>query len=97
MRWRTASQREWWVATIVLAASAATAWHLSHEAAHLDAVSVRRSEQLEHLSQLARSAAVTPVAVRALEGLFGEHDVVVVQAPWGPHLAVRERGQGGPP
>lgn len=89
MRLRGAKAQEWFVAVSVTIASAIAAFGVHREARALDVVTERRRCQLEQLAQLGGCGALDDGCERALSGLFGRHEVVLAQATWGAHLALR--------
>lgn len=84
------------MAALVVAAAVGGAWRLHEQAREIDAVSARRSEQLERLAELSQATALADRGAQALAGVFDGHEVVVARAPWGTHLALRQDvGEGG--
>ena len=89
--------QERFVAVLVIAASLIGTFGVQREARALDVVTERRRSQLEQLAQLGSCATLDDGCARALAGLFGRHEVVLVQAAWGAHLALRPEARAGLP
>lgn len=77
------------MAALVLACGLGSAWQMHRQALALDDASERRSEQLERLVELSQTPSVPAQGGHAVAGLFPGYEVVVAQAPWGAHLALR--------
>lgn len=90
MIWQGVSRSEWLSATLVAAASLASAVFLHWSAARVDAATDLRREQMERLAELAAGGDRPPAAaLLGLEGLFAGHELVAECAPWGSCLALR--------
>jgi hypothetical protein len=89
MRLRGPRRQEWCTALLVVSAALATSWRISHDARELDAATERRRAQLAHLAEVSHAGVVPADGAGRLGGLFCAHEIVVAQAPWGAHLALR--------
>lgn len=95
MRRRGPRRSEWILAALVLVTCAAGSWRLHEQVRAVDAASDRRRTQLNRLAELSNATEVAADGVRAIDGLFARHEVVVERAPWGSLLALRAEPRRG--
>lgn len=95
MRLHGPRRSEWILTALVLVTSAVSCWRLHRHASAVDDASARRRVQLEQLAELSGDGEIAPDRVRAVDGLFARHEVVVERAPWGSVLALRPAAAGG--
>lgn len=95
MRLRGPRPSEWILTALVLVTCAVSCWQLHEQARQVDAANDRRRAQLNRLAELGNATDVAADGVRAVDGLFARHQVVVEQAPWGSLLALRPEPRGG--